>query len=148
MAGILANTNWAETLEEKVRCYPTDPTSQQFKQMRSFLRAVKYYTDLHPRKAHLLKPLLDKHGAKSFSWTEQMNTTLKVTKALMLGDCLMKYPNHHLRLQIYTDLRDYQTGACIMQKGVPVAYWSITLTSAQKNYTTIEKGSTVSSLYA
>jgi hypothetical protein len=36
---------------------------------------------------------------------------------LMAADALSAYPDHNKRLDIFTDLSDYQMGACIMQEG-------------------------------
>ena len=72
------------------------------------------------RRAHVLKPLTDKSGTKTFVWTNEMEKLFKKMKFLMAMDCLRQYPNHNLGFDICIDASDYQMGVCIMQNGNPL----------------------------
>ncbi len=57
----------------------------------------------------------------------------------MAVHALAAYPNHNKWFNVYTDASDFQLGACIIQEGRPVAYFSRNLTKSQQNYTTMKK---------
>jgi hypothetical protein len=58
---------------------------------------------------------------------------------LITANALAAYPSHNKWFDVYTDASDLHLGACIIQEGRPVAYFSQKLTKSQKNYTTMEK---------
>jgi hypothetical protein len=106
-----------------------------------FIGCVKFYRDMWPSRAHILKPLTNQSGLKKrapIKWGDDMQQAFDKMQLLMAADALAAYPNHNKQFGAYTDASDFQLGACIIQEGRPVAYFSQKLTKSQQNYTTME----------
>ena len=111
-------------------------------ELRMFIGCVNYYKDMWPSRAHILKPLTDLSGLPKrtkLKWTPSLQKAFDKMRLIMAADCLAAYPDHNKRFDVYTDASDFQLGACIMQEGRIVAYFSRKLSSSQRNYTTMEK---------
>ncbi len=52
---------------------------------------------------------------------------------------LLAYPDFNAPFHIHTDASKKQIGAVISQNNKPIAFYSIKMNSAQRNYTTTEK---------
>jgi hypothetical protein len=127
------------TLEEKIDGILKMQPPQNVKQVRAFIGAVSFYRDMFPWRSHHLSLLTSLTGKNNFTWNREHQVAFQVMKALIACDCMLRYPDHNKPFDIYTDASDYQLAAVIMQKGIPVAYYSCKLTEAQKKYTTLEK---------
>jgi hypothetical protein len=106
-----------------------------------FIGCISYYRDMWSSCAHFLKPLTDHSGLKKkahIKWTDEMQKAFDKMCLLMAAYALAAYPDHNKQFDIYTDASDFQLGACIMQEGRPVAYFSQKLTKSQLNYTTMD----------
>ena len=85
----------------------------------------------------ILAPLTELTSTKKpWKWT---NEQLDTMKRIMARDSILAYPNFELPFEIHTDASAYQLGACISQKGKPIAFYSRKLTPAQTRYTTTER---------
>ena len=91
---------------------------------RSFIGAVNYYKSLWPRRVHVLDPLNEQTGQKTFEWDPGKQLAFEEMKAIMAFNCINVYPDYVKPFYIYTDALDYQLGAAIIQDGNPIAYWS------------------------
>ncbi len=111
-------------------------------ELRMFIGCVNYYRDMWPSRAHILKPLTDQSGLKKrapINWADDMQQAFDKMRLLMAADALAAYSDHNKRFSVYTDASDFQLGACIIQGGRRIAYFSQKLTKSQQNYTTMEK---------
>mmetsp|Transcript_89531 Transcript_89531/g.175229 ORF Transcript_89531/g.175229 Transcript_89531/m.175229 type:complete len:1053 (-) Transcript_89531:4218-7376(-) len=109
------------------------------KELRSFIGAVTFYRDMYPKRSHILAPLTAQVGQKKLNWSHECQQAFEAAKALLAKDAFLRYPDHNKPFHVYCDASDLQLGAAILQEGVPVAFYSRKLNSAQRNYTVGEK---------
>jgi hypothetical protein len=107
-----------------------------------FMGCVNYSHNMWPSCTHTLKPLTDHSGLKkhaSIPWTDEMQQAFDKMCALMAADALPAHPDHNKQFDIYIYVSDFQLGACIVQEGRLIAYFSHKLSNSQQNYTVMEK---------
>jgi hypothetical protein len=112
-------------------------------ELRMFIGCINsYYRNMWPSCAPILNPLTDQSSLKKrapIKWTDDMQQSFNKMCLLMAANALAAYPDHNKWFDVYTDASDLQLGACIIQEGRPIAYFSQKLTKSQQHNTTTEK---------
>jgi RNase H-like domain found in reverse transcriptase len=99
-----------------------------------------FHRSMFPQQSHILALLTASVTGKGpIQWSTECQASFNTMKALLAKDAFLWYPDHNKRFDIYCDASDLQLGATILQEGMPVAYYSCKLNSAQHNYTVGEK---------
>ena len=127
---------WSKKVEAMLAIKPPVNTTQ----VRAFNSLIGYYRDFYPHRAHLLAPLAALTSrTKDFNWTPECQRSFDEMKAVLAKETMLSYADLSKTFHVYADASDYQLGGIIKQHDKPIAYFSRKLTSAQQNYTTIEK---------
>jgi hypothetical protein len=104
-------------------------------ELRMFIGCANYYRDMWRGCAHILKPSTDQSSLKKkapIKWTDETQKAFNKMRLLMAANALAAYPDHNKRFNIYADAVYFQLGACIIQEGRPVAYFSGKLKKSQQ----------------
>ena len=109
------------------------------RQLRHFLGMVNYYRDMWRQRSHIIAPLADLTAKKTWEWTEVHQQAFDQIKEVVSKETLLAFPRFDKPFHVYTDASKKQLGACIMQEGKPLAFYSRKLNSAQRNYTVGEQ---------
>ena len=76
------------------------------------------------KRAHILEPSTELTGKGKFVWEDLHEKTFLEMKAILASNCLNTYPDLNKPFDIVSNTSDYQLGACILQEGRPIAYYS------------------------
>ena len=132
------------TTSRKVEAISQSPRPINQRQLRSFLGLAQYYGKFVPNLSTLLHPLnnLLQQNTK-WNWCDKCEEAFKQTKELV-SSLVWAHYDPKLPLRLAGDASPYGVGAVISHvfpDGLerPIAYASRTLTSAEKNYSQLEK---------
>lgn len=130
--------------EDKVRAVQEAPSPKDETQLKSFLGLLMFYSRFIPFHSKLLAPL-NRLLRNNVQWTWgkiEENAFCGAKKALLNSQTLVHYDSD-LPLYLSCDASSYGAGAVLSHKigghDRPVAFASVTLTQAQRNYSQLDK---------
>lgn len=121
-----------------VQNYPIPKTT---KEIKSFLGLVGYYRRFISNFAKIVAPLTKclRKGTKVDYTHPEYTSAFEQCKELLSNAPILAYPDFTKQFKLTTDASNVAIGSVLSQANRPVAYYSRTLNSAEKNYSTIEK---------
>ncbi|XP_060112835.1 uncharacterized protein K02A2.6-like [Heteronotia binoei] len=131
--------------EEKTRAIVKAPAPTCKAELQSFLGVLNFYHSFLPHKAALAEPLhrlLDKKAP--WVWGKRQAAAFQAVKDVLVSNAVLHHFDEGLPVILACDALPYGVGAVLGHqlpdgREVPVAYYSRTLTPAERNYTQIDK---------
>jgi hypothetical protein len=141
LARLLSYTAILKALEKENRCHTTYETSSQCHRT-AYVNWLRKLMSWHVAKSCTYPKTINRSiwvEKRRLLLTDEMQKAFNKMRLLMAANALAAYLDCNKRFNVYTDASDFQLGACIIQGGRPVAYFSQKLATSQQNYTTMEK---------
>ncbi|XP_044139657.1 uncharacterized protein K02A2.6-like [Bufo gargarizans] len=133
------------TTEEKVKALTHAPTPRNVTQLRSYLGLLNYYHRFLPNLAHQLYPLHRLLDARAkWIWTDKCEEAFRLSKELILSSRVLVHYDLKKPVILACDASPYGLGAVLSHvmpdgKERPISFASRSLTSAEQNYSQIDK---------
>ena len=126
--------------EAKVRAIEDLPPPDGKPALRRLLGLVKYLAQYIPHESEITEPLrsLLKEDV-AWKWMPEHDTALQKVRDVLSSQPLLRFYDVKKPVTIQADASSTGLGACLIQENQPVAYASRALSSAEKNYSQIEK---------
>ena len=130
---------------EKIAALKEAPTPTNVTELRSYLGLLKYYAKFLPDLSSLLAPLHAlTHSDVEWSWTSECEQVFKRSKTLICGADILCHYDSSKPMKLACDASSYGLGAVISHISPdgtekPIAFASRTMTSAEKNYSQVER---------
>ncbi|XP_039192295.1 uncharacterized protein K02A2.6-like, partial [Crotalus tigris] len=131
--------------ESKLTAILEAPRPKSKAELQAFLGLLNFYNSFLPQKASVAEPLhrlLDKQAV--WQWSQMHEGCFNKVKALLTSNSVLAHFNESLPVCITCDASPYEVGAVLSHlrsdgTQVPVAYYSRTLSSAERNYAQIDR---------
>ncbi|KRY52595.1 Transposon Tf2-9 polyprotein [Trichinella britovi] len=131
--------------KQKVAAIHNTPQPRNKKELQTFLGLLNFYHSFLRNKATVAEPLhrlLDKET--KWKWTKTHKKAFNKTKQLLSSDCVLTHYDVKKPLVLICDASPVGNGAVLCHqmpngKEAPIAFYSRTLTSTERNYAQIDK---------
>jgi len=141
--GFTISHNKIEPQAEKVKCILDWPTPKSQSDIRSFLGLCNYYRRFVNSYTALADPLIVLMNMKEFKWDEIHEQSFRTMKNVLTSQPVLIMPNYSEEFHIWPDASVLAVGGILTQfkdgSHQPIHYISKKLSSAEKNYATIER---------
>lgn len=125
----------------KIEAIQKFPIPKNIKEIKSFLGLVGYYRRFISNFAKIVQPMTKclKKGTKIETNNPEYQSAFQKCKQIITNAPVLQYPDFNKPFCLTTDASNVALGGVLSQSGKPIAFYSRTLNSAEKNYSTIEK---------
>jgi len=124
----------------KIEAIVNMPAPENRQALQRLLGMVKYLKQYIPNESTMTAPLRELlKQDRSFDWGHEHDQALMNIKEALTKPVMLQYYDVDQPVTIQTDASQSGLGSCLLQQGRPVAYASRALTSAEQNYSQIEK---------
>ena len=144
--GFTISVNGLTMDQNKVKSIIEWPTPKNVKELQSFLGLCNFYRRFIKNFAEIMEPLrilLKKNS--EYIWNDQAENAFKNLKKSFLSNEILIFPDYNKEFIVETDASNYAIGCVLSQISEndqllhPIAFYSRSLNSNEKNYTIYDK---------